>query len=100
MSKEMTRVHENLGARKIHFSLANVNNSASFKRKMAQKSRFLLIQKQTKKLVNEVANDSAPVSKQDRKKKKTARSRNQSDCRIWRIPPARKRRKSSIVSSI
>ena len=24
MSKEMTRVHENLGARKIHFSLANV----------------------------------------------------------------------------
>ena len=99
MSKEMPRVHENLGARKIHFSLANVNNSASFKRKMAQKSRFLLIQKQTKKLVNEVANDSAPVSEQDRKKK-PARSRNQSDCRIWRIPPARKRRKSSIVSSI
>ena len=31
--KELTRVHENLGARKIHFSLANVNNSASFKKK-------------------------------------------------------------------
>ena len=33
--KEMTRVHENQDARKIHFSLANVNNTASFKRKMA-----------------------------------------------------------------
>ena len=33
--KEMTRVHENLDARKIHFSPANVDNSASFKRKMA-----------------------------------------------------------------
>ena len=47
--KEMTRVHENLDARKIHYSIANVNNSASFKRKMALKSRFLLIQKQRKK---------------------------------------------------
>ena len=34
----------------------------------------------TNKLVNEAANDSARVSGQDRKK--TARSRNQSDCRI------------------
>ena len=42
----------------------------------------------TNKLMNEAANDSARVSGQDRKK--TARSRNQSDCRIWRIPPARK----------
>ena len=33
-----------------------------------KKSRFLLIQKQRKKLVNEAANDSAPVSGQDRKK--------------------------------
>ena len=40
----------------------------------------------TNKLVNEAANDSARVSGQDRKK--TARS--QSDCVIWRIPPARK----------
>ena len=45
----------------------------------------------TNKLVNEAANDSARVSGQDRKK--NARSRNQSDCRIWRIPPARKLRK-------
>ena len=45
----------------------------------------------TNKLVNEAANDSARVSGQDRKK--TARSRNQSDCRIWRIPPARKLKK-------
>ena len=42
----------------------------------------------TNKLVKEAANDSARVSEQDRKK--TARSRNQSDCRIWRIPPAHK----------
>ena len=45
----------------------------------------------TNKLVNEAANDSARVSGQDRKK--TARSRKQSDCRIWRIPPARKLRR-------
>ena len=44
----------------------------------------------TNKLVNEAVNDSARVSGQDRKK--TARSRNQSDCRIWRILPARKLR--------
>ena len=31
---------------KIHFSLANANNSASFKRKMVWKWRFLLIHKQ------------------------------------------------------
>ena len=42
----------------------------------------------TNKLVKEAANDYARVSKQDRKK--TARSRNQSECRIWRIPPAHK----------
>ena len=34
----------------------------------------------TNKLVNKAANDSARVSGQDRKK--TARSRNQSDCKI------------------
>ena len=45
----------------------------------------------TNKLVNEAANDSTRVSGQGRKK--TARSRNQSDCRIWRILPARKLRK-------
>ena len=48
----------------------------------------------TNKLVNEAANDSARVSGQDRKK--TARSRNQSDSRIWRIPPARKLRKKEM----
>ena len=53
---------------KIHFSLANANNSASFKRKMVWKWRFLLIHKQqTNKLVNEAANDSAGVSGEDRK---------------------------------
>ena len=39
----------------------------------------------TNKLVNEAANDSARV----RGKIVKYRSRNQSDCRIWRIPPAR-----------
>ena len=42
----------------------------------------------TNKLVNEAANDSARGSGQDRKI--TPGSRNQSDCRVWRIPPARK----------
>ena len=42
----------------------------------------------TNKLMNEATNDSARVSGQDRKK--TARSRNQSNCRIWRTPPVRK----------
>ena len=50
----------------------------------------------TNKLVNEAANNSARVSGQDRKK--TARSRNQSDCRIWRIPPARKLKKYIYIS--
>ena len=35
---------------KIHFFLANANNSASFKRKMFWKSQFLLIRKQKKNL--------------------------------------------------
>ena len=49
----------------------------------------------TNKLVNEAANDSAPVTgRQDRKK--TASCRNQSDCRIWRIPPARKLKKNKL----
>ena len=47
------------------FSLANANNSASFKRKMVLKSQFLLISQTTNKLVNEAANDSARVSGQD-----------------------------------
>ena len=46
----------------------------------------------TNKLVNKAADDSARVSGQDRKK--TTRSRIQSDCRIWRIPPAVKLRKN------
>ena len=75
---------------KIHFSLANANNSASFKRKMVKITGFAHSQT-TNKLVNKAANDSARVSGQDRKK--SARSRNQSDCRIWRIPPARNLRK-------
>ena len=41
----------------------------------------------TNELVNEAANDSARVSGQDRE---IPPSRNQSVCRIWRIPPARK----------
>ena len=43
--------------------------------------------------MTEAANDSTQVSGQDRKK--TARSRNRSNCRIWRIPPARKLRKKN-----
>ena len=49
----------------------------------------------TNKLVNKAANDSARVSGQDRKK--TARSPNQSDCRIWRIPPARNLENNNIA---
>ena len=45
----------------------------------------------TNKLVNDTANDSAGGLAG--KIIKTARSRNQSDCRIWRIPPARKLRR-------
>ena len=52
---------------KIHFSLANANNSASFKRKMVLNHRFCSFTT-TNKLVNEAANDSARVSGQDRKK--------------------------------
>ena len=51
---------------KIHFSLANANNSASFKRKMVLNHRFCSFTT-TNKLVNEAANDSARVSGQDRK---------------------------------
>ena len=74
----------------MHSSPANANNSASFKRKMVKITGFAHSQT-TNKLVNKAANDSAQVSGQDRKK--TARSRNQSDCKIWGIPPARKLRK-------
>ena len=52
---------------KIHFSLTNANNSASFKRKMVLNHRFCSFTT-TNKLVNEAANDSARVSGQDRKK--------------------------------
>ena len=51
---------------KIHFSLANASNSASFKRKMVWKWRLAHSQT-TNKLVNEAANDSARVRGQDRK---------------------------------
>ena len=51
---------------KIHFSLANANNSASFKRKWLKITVFAHSQT-TNKLVNEAANDSARVSGQDRK---------------------------------
>ena len=77
---------------KIHFSLDNANNSASFKRKMVLNHRFCSFTT-TNKLVNEAANDSARVSGQDRKK--TVCARNQSDCRICRIPPARKLKKNN-----
>ena len=49
---------------KIHFSVANANNSASFKRMNHRFCSFTT----TNKLVNEAANDSARVSGQDRKK--------------------------------
>ena len=52
---------------KIHFSLANANNSASFKRKMVLNHPFCSITT-TNKLVNEAPNHSARVSGQDRKK--------------------------------
>ena len=52
---------------KIHFSLANVDNSGRFKRKMVKNHRFCSFTA-TNKLVNEAANDSARVSGQDRKK--------------------------------
>ena len=51
---------------KIHFSLANADNSASFKRKMVLNHRFCSFTT-TNKLVNEAVNDSARVSGQDRK---------------------------------
>ena len=53
---------------KIHFSLANANSSASFKRKMFKNHRFCSFTT-TNQLVNEAANDSARVSGQDRKKR-------------------------------
>ena len=56
-----------------------------------------LIHNNKQTCLNEAANDSARVSGQDRKK--TARSRNQSDCRMSRIPPARKLRKNNLVLS-
>ena len=51
----------------MHFSLANANNSASFKGKWLKITGFAHSQT-TKKLVNKAANDSALVSGQDRKK--------------------------------
>ena len=77
MSKEMTRVHENLGARKIHFSLANVNNSARLKEKWLKNHGFCSFKNKERKLVNEAANDSTRVSGQDRKKKPPALGTNQ-----------------------
>ena len=76
---------------KIHFSLANANNSGSFKRKLVLNHRFCSFTT-TNKLVNEAANASARVNGQDHKKT----ARNQSDCRISRIPPPRKLRKKII----
>ena len=51
----------------MHFSLANANYSASFKRKMGKIVGFAHSQT-TNKPVNKAANDSARVSGQDRKK--------------------------------
>ena len=53
--------------KKIHFSLANANNSASFKRKRLKITSFAHSQT-TNKLVKTAANDSTRVSRQDRKK--------------------------------
>ena len=54
---------------KIHFSLANANNSARFKTKKAKNHRSGFSRSQTTNdLLNEAANDSARVSGQDRKK--------------------------------
>ena len=78
---------------KIHFSLANANNSASIKRKMVLNDRFCSFTT-TNKLVNEAANDSARVRVSGQDRKKTAPSRNQSDCRFSRILLARKLRKN------
>ena len=50
----------------IHFSLANANNSASFKIKMVKITGFARSQT-INKLVNKAANDSGRVSGQDRK---------------------------------
>ena len=52
---------------KMHFSLANANNSASLERNMVKITGFAHSQT-TNKLVNKAANDSARVSWQDRKK--------------------------------
>ena len=52
---------------KMHFSQANANNSAGFKRKMVKITGFAHSQT-TNRLVNKAVNDSARVSGQDRKK--------------------------------
>ena len=52
---------------KIHFPLANTNNSASFKRKIVKITAFAHSQT-TNKFVNKAANNSARVSGQDGKK--------------------------------
>ena len=51
----------------IHFSLANANDSASFKSKMVWKGRFLLIHKQPTNLWMKLPTIPARVSGQDRK---------------------------------
>ena len=53
---------------KIHFSLANTNNSNKFHEKNGLKMTVFAYSQTTNKLVNEAANDSARVSGQDRKK--------------------------------
>ena len=67
------------------------------KEKWLKTTRFAHSQT-TNKLVNEAANNSAQVSGQDHKK--TAQSQNESDYRIWRIPPACKIKKNNRQSSI
>ena len=52
---------------KIHVSLANANNGASYKRKMVLNHWFCSFTT-TNKLVNEATNDSARVGGQDRKR--------------------------------
>ena len=52
---------------KIHVSLANANNGASYKRKMVLNHWFCSFTT-TNKLVNEATNDSARVGGKDRKR--------------------------------
>ena len=72
---------------KLHFALANANICASFKRKMVWKSRFCSFtnNKQTCEWSCQRFRPGSRARSQN-----TVRSRNQSDCRIWRIQRARK----------